>query len=298
MDWNSFDTLIHTHFEPLQYVAFFGALVLFGGLEAFMALGRDAIERRRRWPANAGLTVLNIVILGAMPVSVVAVADYAMARAWGLLNQPSVLPLVALVLGFVLRSLVSYGIHVAMHKLPLFWRVHRVHHTDTQMDISTTVRFHPLEFVISMPILLGMAALLGLPPLALMLYELFDAAMAVFTHANVRLPKRFDRAIRIILVTPAMHRIHHSAWQPETDSNYGATLSWWDWLFGTYRVRPMHEVATLRLGVEECHDQRVNSLAWLLYLPFAGFSAVGSGVRAGTREPDAIGSGTGSVPAR
>lgn len=277
MDWNSFDTLIRAHFEPLQYVAFFGALMMFGAWEVFMALGRDGIERRRRWPANGGMTAVNIIVLGAMPVSIVAVADHAMARGWGMFNQPFVPPLAALVLGFVLRSLVSYGIHVAMHKVPLFWRVHRVHHTDTQMDVSTTVRFHPLEFVISIPILLGMAALLGIPPLALMLYELFDAAMAVVTHANVRLPERLDRGLRLMLVTPAMHRIHHSAWQQETDSNYGAIISWWDRLFGTYRMRPPGELAVMRLGIEEFHDRRTTSLWWLLLLPFVAVAARGAG---------------------
>ncbi len=268
MDWNSFDLLIRTHFEHLQYVMFFCALVLFGGLEAFIALGRDGIERRRRWTTNGGLTVLNVLLLGAMPISVVAVADYAMARGWGLLNQPFVQPLAALVLGFVLRSLVSYGIHVAMHKIPLLWRVHRVHHTDRQMDVSTTVRLHPLELVISMPIALGMTVLLGIPALALMLYELVDAAMAVFTHANVRLPGRLERALQLVVVTPAMHRVHHSEWQPETDSNYGATLSWWDRLFGTYRTRPLGEVAAIRLGLGEWRDRRAVSLWWLLWLPF------------------------------
>ncbi|MSO89251.1 MAG: sterol desaturase family protein, partial [Rhodospirillaceae bacterium] len=144
-----------------------------------------------------------------------------------------------------------------------------VHHTDVQMDVSTTVRFHPLELVVSMPVLLGMAMLLGIPPLALILYELLDAAMAVFTHANVRLPDRVDRALRLVLVTPAMHRLHHSAHQPETDSNYGAILTWWDRLFGTYRVRPPAELSTIRLGLEEWRDRRTASLWWLLRLPFA-----------------------------
>ncbi len=268
MDLNSFDGFIRTHFEPLQYVAFFSALVMFGALEAFMTISRDGIEPTRRWPANGGLTVVNIIVLGAMPISIVALADLAMARGWGLLNQPFVPPLAGLALGFLLRSLVSYGIHVAMHKVPLFWRVHRVHHTDTQMDVSTTVRFHPLEFVIAMPIVLGLTVLLGIPALALMLYELFDAAMAVFTHANVRLPGRLERVLRFMLVTPAMHRIHHSEWQPETDSNFGATFSWWDRLFGTLRTRPLGEVATIRLGLKEWRDRRAVSLWWLLWLPF------------------------------
>ncbi len=268
MDMNAFDLTLRTHLEPLQYAVFFGAWMVLGLLETVVALSPENVNRRRRWPANAGLTVLNIVVLGAMPVSVVVAADAAAAHAWGLLNQPFVPPLTALVAGFVLRSLVSYGIHVAMHKVPLLWRVHRVHHTDTQMDVATTVRFHPLEFVISTPILLALAMLLGIPPLALIIYELFDAAMAVFTHANIRLPGWADRSMRLVLVTPAMHRIHHSAWQPETDSNYGATFSWWDRLFGTYRMKSVREIIPMRLGIAEALDKRPMSLLWLLRLPF------------------------------
>jgi len=271
MDMTGFVDFVRGQFEPLQYAAFFGALLLLGGLEAMIPVGRAGGAgdgRWRRWPANAGLTVLNIVVLGALPVGVVAAADFAAARGWGLLNQPFVPPLAALALGFVLRSLVGYGIHVAMHKVPLLWRVHRVHHTDTAMDASTTVRFHPLEFLISLPILLAAAVALGLPPLALMLFELADAAMAVFTHANLRLPGRLDRALRWVLVTPAMHRIHHSARQPETDSNYGAMFSWWDRLLGTYRPHPEDALAAMPLGLEDATGRRAHAFGWLLALPF------------------------------
>jgi sterol desaturase/sphingolipid hydroxylase (fatty acid hydroxylase superfamily) len=268
------------YFEPLQYAVFFGVLVALGVLEAVIPLGRDGGARRRRWPANAWLTFLNIMVMGAMPVGIVAAADFAMARGWGLLNQAVVPTLAGLAAGFVLRSLVAYAIHFAMHKVPLLWRIHRVHHTDLAMDVSTTVRFHPLEFVISMPVLLAMVVVFGLPPFALMVYELLDAAMAVFTHANVRLPERLERALQLVLVTPAMHRIHHSAWQPETDSNYGATVSWWDRLFGTYRVRPLREAADLRLGLEELRNRRADSLAWLLWMPFTDSAGAAPAARA------------------
>jgi len=292
MDATSFESMLRTQFEPLQYAIFFGALVLLGLFEALAAMDRGDVARRRRWPANAGLTMLNIIVLGAMPVSVIAVADLAAARGWGLLNQPVVPPLAALAAGMVLRSLVSYGIHVAMHKLPLLWRIHRIHHTDTRMDVSTTVRFHPFEFVVSMPILLAVAVALGIPPLALLVYELFDAAMAVFTHANVRIPGWADRAFRLVLVTPAMHRIHHSAWRPETDSNYGATFSWWDRLFGTYRAIPAPEVAGLRLGLAEVRDRRTTSLWWLIGLPFRSLGAAPGG------DDRAVAAGTGAGRAR
>lgn len=268
MDPSDFEAAARAAFEPLQYAVFFGALIALGTVESLAALGAKPLARRKRWPANAALTALNIVVIGAIPVSALTVADLAAARGWGLFNLGLVPPAVALVGGFLLRSLVSYGIHVAMHKAPLLWRAHRVHHTDTGMDVSTTVRFHPLEFLITVPIVLGATLAFGLPPLAIILYELADAGMAVFTHANVRLPGGMERTLRLILVTPAMHRIHHSASQPETDSNYGATLSCWDRLFDTYREKNDDALATLRLGLGDSSDRRAASLSWLLLLPF------------------------------
>jgi sterol desaturase/sphingolipid hydroxylase (fatty acid hydroxylase superfamily) len=155
-----------------------------------------------------------------------------------------------------------------MHKVPLLWRLHRVHHTDTFVDVSTTVRFHPGEYLVSTPIIVGSVFLMGISPIALMIYEVFDAAMAVFTHANIRMPKPVDRFLRLLLVTPDMHRVHHSSHQPETDSNYGATLSIWDRLFGTYTEKEPEELATMQLGLKECQDKRSTSLWWQLRLPF------------------------------
>ncbi|HEX7006178.1 MAG TPA: sterol desaturase family protein [Alphaproteobacteria bacterium] len=262
------DEVMRAQLEPLTYATFFGALALFGALETVMARSRAGLDRRRRWPANGALTLLNILVLGAVPVSAIAVADLAAARGWGAMNVLPLAPVVALALGIALRSLISYVIHVAMHRMPLLWRVHRVHHTDTAMDVTTTVRFHPLEFVISVPLVfLGVIAL-GISPAALIVYELFDAAMAIFTHANIRLPALVDRALRLVLVTPDMHRVHHSAWQPETDSNYGATFSWWDRLFGTYRTPEAAALPTMALGLEPWRDRRTTAVRWLLALPF------------------------------
>jgi sterol desaturase/sphingolipid hydroxylase (fatty acid hydroxylase superfamily) len=143
-----------------------------------------------------------------------------------------------------------------------------VHHSDDFFDVSTAVRFHPLEFAIQVPISLAAIVALGIPPVAIIVYELIDAAMAVWTHANVRLPGWLERTLNPILVTPAMHRIHHSADWRETDSNYGATLAIWDRLFGTYRTRSEEELAAMSLGLKECQDGRSRSLLWLLKAPF------------------------------
>jgi sterol desaturase/sphingolipid hydroxylase (fatty acid hydroxylase superfamily) len=268
MDTSAFELLARSQSEQWQYAAFFGALVMLATLEALAPAVASRAERRQRWPANFGLTALNIFVIGAVPLSGLAAADWAAANQWGLLNQPQVPAVAALVAGFLARSLVSYGVHVANHKVPLLWRVHRVHHSDTQFDVSTTVRFHPLEFVYSIPINIAGVVLFGIPPLAFILYEVFDAAMAVWTHANIRLPQRLERAISYVLVTPRMHRIHHSAWQPETDSNYGATFSCWDRLFGTFRAGSPQTDKQIVLGLDEVQDKQSSSFLWLLSMPF------------------------------
>lgn len=286
MSWAALETALRANGETLEYAAFFGALAALAILEAFWPRGAGAPARRRRWPANFGLTLTNIVVLGALPIGALAAADWAQTRRFGLLNAVALDAGVALALGLLLRSLVSYATHVAMHKVPLLWRAHRVHHTDRAFDVSTTVRFHPLEFVITLPILLAAVALLGISPLAIIIYEIFDAAMAVWTHANLGLPARLARALSFVLVTPDMHRIHHSAHQPETDSNYGATFSVWDRLFRTFREATPDRLSKLTLGLEQCRDERAESLPWLLSMPWrtlATARAPGDSPASGTR---------------
>jgi sterol desaturase/sphingolipid hydroxylase (fatty acid hydroxylase superfamily) len=268
MESHPLETTLRMAFQPLQFAAFAGALAALGILESLAALGTEDAARRERWPTNFCLTAINVLLLGVMPLGSLALADVAASRDWGLLNQIAMPASIAFVATLLLRSLTSYGIHVAMHKVPWLWRLHRVHHTDTAMDVSTAVRFHPLEFVISVPVVLVVTVGLGFPPLAVIVYSLLDAAMAVFSHANLKLPDRMEQALRVVLVTPSMHRIHHSASQPETDSNYGATLSCWDRLFGTHRTKSAGALAAMQLGLTECLDRRPNVLSWLLSLPF------------------------------
>jgi len=261
--------------ELLQYIAFFGALVLMGGLEA-AAPARGAAWRNRRWPVNGGLTVLNILALSALPVTALGAAAWAASQDFGLMNQVS-WPQGAqgewpwwavLVLGFAGRSLISYAVHAAMHKVPLLWRVHRVHHLDTTMDVTTTVRFHPLEFVIQIVPAVAVIALLGIPAWVIMAYEIVDAFTAVATHSNLRLPARIERVVRWLLVTPDVHRIHHSARQVETDSNYGALFTVWDRLFGTFVGEPRGGHAGMTIGLEHWREARhAQGFGWLLISP-------------------------------
>jgi sterol desaturase/sphingolipid hydroxylase (fatty acid hydroxylase superfamily) len=262
--------------EPLQYAAFFGALILFGLLELIVSR-RTAGPRLRRWRASFSITFLNIMVLGAMGgagLSLLLAADYAASTGRGLLNDPAIPAWAAFALGLMVRSFASYLVHVANHKVPWMWRVHRLHHTDLEIDISTTARFHPLEFVYSTPIMLVVVLAFGIPPLAVIVFEIVDAGMAVFNHANIRLPARLNRVLAWVLVTPDVHRVHHSTLQKETDSNFGVTVTWWDRICGTYRTRPTEELATMRLGLKECQDARTTSLSWLLILPFIRLAPV------------------------
>jgi sterol desaturase/sphingolipid hydroxylase (fatty acid hydroxylase superfamily) len=228
----------------------------------------DGASRTRRWPVNFGLTALNIVVMGALPLTALAAADIARDAGWGLFNLIEAPFVVALGVGFLVRSLVSWFIHYAMHNVPVLWRVHRVHHTDTHLDVSTTVRFHPLEFLVSAPFVIATVMAFGLPPIVVMLFELFDAAIAVFSHANTRMPVWLDRALGVLVITPNMHRIHHSTVEPETNSNYGATLVIWDRLFGTFRRKSLEDLAAQPLGLAETQDRRASSFWYLLTLPF------------------------------
>jgi sterol desaturase/sphingolipid hydroxylase (fatty acid hydroxylase superfamily) len=262
------ETFLREQFEPFQYIAFFGVLAIFAVAELVIPLRREGAERRQRWPANYILTALNIAIMSAIPVSGLFAADWAATQGIGLIPALGLAVPFAVIAGILFRSLGNYAVHYAMHRIPLLWRLHRVHHSDAGFDVSTAVRFHPLEFAVQIPVSLALIVLAGVPPLAIILYELADAAFAVWTHANVKLPAKLERALAYVIVTPSMHRVHHSSYQPETDSNYGATLSIWDRLFGTLRERDRAALAGLETGLAECRDKRSRSLPWLLKSPF------------------------------
>jgi sterol desaturase/sphingolipid hydroxylase (fatty acid hydroxylase superfamily) len=258
---------IDAHGESTQTLLFLALFVLFAIAEALAPRRAGPPERRRRWPANLLLTALNVTFLSLLPVSFLGVALWARGRAFGLLNQVE-LPLALLVAANLLgRGFISFSTHWLMHKVPIFWRVHRVHHLDTELDVSTTVRFHPLEFVVGLLPGVPLVALLGLAPWLLVLYELLDAAINVFSHSNVRIPARLDRVLRYVVVTPDLHRVHHSSFQPETDSNFGAVFPIWDLLFGTFRTATREPAESMRLGLEEVRDERTRRLRWLLASP-------------------------------
>jgi len=262
-------TALH-HNEPIIRLACFFVVLL-----AMMLWERRkprralSLPRARRWPANLGIIVVDSVVLRLVfPVLAVGAAELAAARGWGLfhgLNAPFWLALPA---SLLILDLAIYTQHVVFHKVAVLWRLHRMHHTDLDFDVTTALRFHPLEIVLSMLIKLVLVTLLGVPAVAVMLFEVILNATAMFNHGNVGLPRRLDRALRWILVTPDMHRVHHSIRPEETDSNFGFNLPWWDRLFGTYRDQPRDGHAGMTIGLEYFRDRRATRLYGLLLQPF------------------------------
>ena len=232
---------------------------------------RRSIElpRWRRWPANLGIVIVDSLVLRfIVPVLAVGAALEAEVRAWGLLHVLQLPYPLAFVLSLLLLDLAIYGQHVMFHKVPLLWRLHRMHHSDTGFDVTTGLRFHPLEIVLSMMIKLAVVVILGTPAAAVLVFEVILNATAMFNHGNVALPTSTDRWLRYFIVTPDMHRVHHSVYREETDSNYGFNLPWWDHLFRTYRAQPRDGHQVMVIGLPSFRDRRSVGLHWLLVQPF------------------------------
>ena len=271
--------------EDVQVALFFALFALFTLVE-ILAPGRPGpVRRRERWLVNLLLTALNVVVMGMLPVTFFGGAIWAQNQSFGVFNWIA-LPLSALVVfNLLVRGFISFLTHFLMHKVPILWSLHRVHHLDTELDVSTTVRFHPLEFVANLVVGLPIVAVFGLTPWVLLFYEILDAAVTVFSHANIRLPGTLERPLRYIIATPDLHRVHHSSWQPETDSNFSAVFPIWDIVFRTFRTETRAPQETMELGLEGVRDQRTNRLLWLLGSPFlkwpssdVGFTSEESGV--------------------
>lgn len=261
---------ILTYGEDLQFVLFFGFFGLLSLVELMIPRRKQNPARRKRWPTNFLLTTFAIVTLISLPLSFFTAAGYAGAHGVGLMNMFSLPLIVAVPVALLLRGFISWITHLLMHKVPLFWRVHRVHHMDMEIDVTTTVRFHPFEFLIGLAVGIPLVLAFGLPVWLLMLYELLDVVVTLFSHANVRLPGRLESVMRYIIVTPDLHRVHHSVWQPETDSNFSAVFPVWDLVFGTFRAQPYAGHDGMTIGLSYLRDERANGLGWQLMSPFIG----------------------------
>jgi sterol desaturase/sphingolipid hydroxylase (fatty acid hydroxylase superfamily) len=224
-----------------------------------------------RWFANLGIMIVGTLVVRVIfPTAAVGMALVAGERGWGLLNNIDLPPVIAIVASVFILDLFIYLQHVMFHAVPALWRLHMVHHADADFDVTTGLRFHPLEIVLSMLIKLAAVALLGPPAVAVIIFEVVLNATAVFNHGNIRLPKAVDRVLRWVVVTPDMHRVHHSVKPLETNSNFGFNLPWWDRLLGTYRGQSEDGHEEMTIGLNQFQQQPRQSLPWLLALPFTG----------------------------
>jgi sterol desaturase/sphingolipid hydroxylase (fatty acid hydroxylase superfamily) len=228
-------------------------------------------SKKWRWFNNLSIMAINPLLLRLVfPVLAVGMAQTAQANGWGLLNQFGVPPWLALGAGIVALDLMIYLQHVMFHAVPLLWRLHMVHHADLDYDLTTGLRFHPVEMALSMILKIAIIVALGPPVAAVLTFEIFLNGMAMFNHGNIKLPPPVDGLLRFLVVTPDMHRVHHSVIIRETNSNYGFNLSIWDRWFGTYLVRPSKGHRDMIIGLPQFRDHRRLTLPWLLLLPLIG----------------------------
>jgi len=257
-------------YEPLiRGGAFFLVLLVMVLWEVTAERRPQLIARRQRWPANLSIVVLNTLVLRLVfPLAAVGAALFAAEQGWGVLNAIAMPLWVAVLASVLLLDLAIYLQHRIFHAVPWLWRLHRMHHADLELDVTSGLRFHPLEILLSMAIKVAIVMLLGAPAVAVILFEILLNATAMFNHGNVRLPRVIDRRLRWLLVTPDMHRVHHSVVRAETDSNFGFSLSWWDRLFGTYRDQPAAGQLGMTIGLDAFRDPRQLRLPRMLVQPF------------------------------
>ena len=252
------------------FVSVFLAMAL---IELLWPKRRLIVSKKSRWLTNIGISaigtaVLRLMAMLAVPVAAIAAAFYAEAHHIGVLNQLAWPSWVKIAVSLLVLDLTIWAQHLASHKVPLFWRLHQVHHADRDIDVTTAVRFHPVEIALSMLWKIVVVVPLGAPPLAVFLFEVILNACAMFNHANIALPAWLDGALRLFIVTPDMHRVHHSVKHREHDSNYGFNLSVWDRLFRTYTAQPEGGHTGMTIGLPPYQTEAPTRFGWSLWLPF------------------------------
>jgi len=259
--------------EPAVRLGFFlGMFALIGIWEVLAPRRALTVSKALRWTSNLGLVVLNTVVLRLIfPLAGAGLAAFCAENGWGILNHFPVPFWVAIPLAVIAMDFVIWLQHVMVHAVPLLWRLHRVHHADLDYDVTTGARFHPIEIVLSMLIKFATIVVLGPPVVAVVIFEVLLNATAMFNHGNIGLPATVDRVLRWLVVTPDMHRVHHSIEDDETNSNFGFNMPWWDRLFGTYRDQPRAGQTGMTIGIRDYREaHEVDRLDGMLLLPFRG----------------------------
>ncbi len=253
----------------VRFSAFFGVLVVMAIWEAAAPRRERQIPRLLRWTNNFGVAAINALLVRLIfPGALIALAQLAQARGWGALNSFEAPVWCEFFVAMLALDLTIYLQHWAFHRAPPLWRLHRMHHADLEFDVSTGLRFHPLEILLSVGVKAAAIIVLGPPAAAVLAFEVLLNAASLFNHGNVRIPRRLDRLLRLAIVTPDMHRVHHSVHADEMNSNFGFNLPWWDRAFGTYRAQPRDGHATMAIGLKSFRSPRQLWLHRMLVQPF------------------------------
>jgi sterol desaturase/sphingolipid hydroxylase (fatty acid hydroxylase superfamily) len=255
----------------IRLSAFFGVFVVMAAWEFIVPRRRQSIRREWRWPNNLGVVAVDTLLVRILfPTTAVGLAIFAQTYGFGLFNIIEMPAWIGVVASVTLLDLAIYLQHVLFHAVPSLWRLHRMHHADLDFDVSTGLRFHPIEILLSMIVKFAVVAALGAPALAVLIFEVLLNATSIFNHANVRIPLGIDRTLRWLIVTPDMHRVHHSILARETNSNFGFNLPWWDRLFGTYRAQPSAGHEAMTIGIDQFRDARELGIDRMMLQPFRG----------------------------
>ena len=259
-------------YEPaIRLSAFLGIFAIMALWEVVAPRRKRAFSRLTRWPSNIGIVIFNTIVLRVLfPAAAVGMALAADAKGWGLFNAFPAVAWLAILLSVAIMDFAIYLQHVLVHAVPALWRLHRMHHADLDFDVTTGARFHPIEIIISMGLKLMVVCALGAPAPAVLIFEVILNTTAMFNHGNVHIPEGLDRLLRLIVVTPDMHRVHHSTIPEETNSNFGFNLPWWDRLFGTYAAQPRGGHEGMTIGIEQFREGRDLRLDRMLVQPFLG----------------------------
>ena len=266
------DEIILSNQAAIRLSSFFLIFVAMGIWEVLAPRRERRLTRLTRWPHNIGIVLVNTLVVRVLfPTAAVGMAIYAQARGWGLLSGVDITYWILVPLCVVVLDLAIYLQHVMFHAVPLLWRFHRMHHADLDFDVTTGARFHPVEIILSVLIKFAVIIVLGPPAIAVLAFEVILNATAMFNHSNVRIALGLDGVLRWFVVTPDMHRVHHSIEDDETNSNFGFNLPWWDRLFGTYRDQPRAGHAGMTIGIRGFSEPRVcDKLPGMLMIPFVG----------------------------
>ncbi|MEH6547306.1 MAG: sterol desaturase family protein [Sneathiella sp.] len=256
--------------EPVIRLSFFiGTLVAVGLWETLAPKRPPSVSKIWRWTNNFGIAFFNTFLLRILfPILAVSLAVIAKENGWGLLNMIHLPEAIAIVIAVILQDFVIYWQHVIFHRFPILWRLHKMHHADVDYDVSTGARFHPIEIILSMLLKLLVVLVLGPPVVAVIIFEILLSSIAMFNHANAGLPPSLDKIMRLFMVTPDMHRVHHSVIRAEHNHNFGFNLPWWDYIFGTYTAAPSQGHDKMTIGLDEYQGKRKQSVFWMLSLPF------------------------------